>query len=138
MRLEPVAPFLALQAGRETTIAEIRVPVGLGRDASRQRGRRALGRAARLPARTLAGRRSVGQRGHGGGFGQTRFDAVRRRPAHLPRPLPRAARDELAMATLLAHFDIESVDSPTGGEAAERLMLTMGPVGPSMRLRART
>jgi cytochrome P450 len=44
---------------------------------------------------------------------------------------------KLVMAMLLATFDIESVDTPDGAPAEERMAFTMQPVGLSMRLRLR-
>ena len=44
---------------------------------------------------------------------------------------------KMAMAALLGNFDIESVDTPYGQEAQERLAFTMTPVGLRMRLRRR-
>ena len=44
---------------------------------------------------------------------------------------------KMAMAMLLAHFDIESVATPDGGEPREFLAFTMAPVGLKMRLRER-
>ncbi|HWI12156.1 MAG TPA: cytochrome P450, partial [Burkholderiaceae bacterium] len=44
---------------------------------------------------------------------------------------------KMAMAMLLAHFDIVAVDTPDGAEAAEHMAFTMMPVGLRMRLRAR-
>jgi hypothetical protein len=43
----------------------------------------------------------------------------------------------MAIAMLLANFDIASVTTPDGGEPAERMAFTMAPVGLSMRLRER-
>ncbi|MES3002964.1 MAG: cytochrome P450, partial [Pseudomonadota bacterium] len=42
---------------------------------------------------------------------------------------------KMAMAMLLARFEIASVEAPTGGEAEELLSFTMSPVGLRMRLR---
>ena len=42
---------------------------------------------------------------------------------------------KMAIAILLGRFDIDSVDTPDGMEAQERLSLTMAPVGLTMRLR---
>ena len=42
---------------------------------------------------------------------------------------------KMAMAMLLSSFDIESVDTPDGGLAEERMAFTMNPVGLRMRLR---
>ncbi|HEY8876024.1 MAG TPA: cytochrome P450, partial [Roseateles sp.] len=44
---------------------------------------------------------------------------------------------KLAMAALLRHFDIASVDTPDGQAPREQLQLSMGPVGLSMRLALR-
>lgn len=45
---------------------------------------------------------------------------------------------KMAMAMLLASFDIEAVDPPDGREAQERMAVTMNPVGLRMRLRERS
>jgi cytochrome P450 len=44
---------------------------------------------------------------------------------------------KLAMAVLLAHFDIEQVDTVDGQPPREVLQLAMGPAGLRMRLRRR-
>ena len=44
---------------------------------------------------------------------------------------------KMAMAMLLAHFDIVEVTTPNGEEAVEQMAFTMMPVGLKMRLRAR-
>ncbi|OUS39899.1 cytochrome P450 [Oleispira antarctica] len=44
---------------------------------------------------------------------------------------------KLAMVMLLKDFDIESVDTPDGGEAQELLSITMSPIGLTMKLRKR-
>ena len=44
---------------------------------------------------------------------------------------------KMAMAMLLASFDIVSVDTPDGLPARERMAFTMNPVGLTMRLRER-
>ena len=43
----------------------------------------------------------------------------------------------MLLALLFVHFDIESVDTPDGREAAERMSFTLVPVGLTMRLRER-
>lgn len=45
---------------------------------------------------------------------------------------------KLAMVMLLKNFDIESVDTPDGGEAQELMSITMNPVGLTMKLRKRS
>ena len=44
---------------------------------------------------------------------------------------------KMAMAMLLTHFEIETVTTPDGAEAAEHMSFTMMPVGLQMRLRER-
>ena len=44
---------------------------------------------------------------------------------------------KMAMAMLLAHFDIEGVGTPDGAEPQELMQFTMMPVGLTMRLRPR-
>lgn len=44
---------------------------------------------------------------------------------------------KLAMVMLLKNFNIESVDTPDGGEAQELMSITMNPVGLTMKLRKR-
>lgn len=44
---------------------------------------------------------------------------------------------KLAMVMLLKNFDIESVDTPDGGEAKEIMSITMNPVGLTMKLQKR-
>ena len=43
---------------------------------------------------------------------------------------------KMAMAMLLAHFEIETVGTAGGTEPAEHMSFTMSPLGLSMRLRA--
>ena len=43
----------------------------------------------------------------------------------------------MAMATVLGSFDIESVDTPDGGEPREHMLFTITPVGLTMRLQER-
>ena len=45
---------------------------------------------------------------------------------------------KLAMVMLFKNFDIESVDTPDGGEAQELMSITMNPVGLTMKLRKHT
>jgi cytochrome P450 len=44
---------------------------------------------------------------------------------------------KMAMVALLGHFDIESVATPDGKPAAEKMSFTMMPVGLALRLRER-
>ena len=44
---------------------------------------------------------------------------------------------KLALAAVLAHFDIDAVDAPEGGEPAEHLAFTMAPTDLTLKLHAR-
>lgn len=132
MRLEPVAPFLALQALRDTVLGDVAVPQGtqlwcvlrhrsvdarLFADAAEFRPERWLGEAE-LPA---AARRASMPFGSGPRICPGRYLAL--------------LEVKLVMAMLLASFDIAAVDTPDGGPAAERMAFTMQPVGLRLRLR---
>lgn len=137
MRLKPVAPQIPLQALRDTVLAGVRVPantvvIGLLRhdSLSEQHVPQA---SAFVPERWLAA------------GGPARLAASARRtsmpfgagPRICPGRYLALLEMKMAMASLLGRFDIQSVDTPDGQEAQERLMFTMAPVGLSMRLRLR-
>jgi cytochrome P450 len=44
---------------------------------------------------------------------------------------------KMALAMLLANFEIEDVGTPDGGEAQERIAFTMAPLGLRLRLKRR-
>src|SRR5574341_1789262 len=48
------------------------------------------------------------------------------------------AEIKMVIAMLFAGFEVMAVDTPDGGEARERLALTMSPMGLRMRLRERS
>jgi cytochrome P450 len=48
------------------------------------------------------------------------------------------AEMKMALAMLFGSFDLESVTTPDGGEARERLAFTMSPVGLRLRVKTRT
>jgi cytochrome P450 len=137
MRLKPVAPQLGVQTLRDTVVGDVLVPKNtvvlciLRRDSVDERH---LPRAAAFePARWLAdGAPSV----------------VATSPKRLSMPFGAGPRMcpgrylallemKMAMATLLGRFDIQSVDTPDGQPAQEKLSFTMTPVGLSMRVRMR-
>jgi cytochrome P450 len=137
MRLKPVAPQLPLQAVREVTIADVRVPAGtvvismLRRDSVSDRH---VPRAAAFePERWLAG----------DGPGRAASSAKRismpfgAGPRICPGRYLALLEMKIALAVLLGGFDIASVDTPDGADPLERLAFTMTPVGLSMRLRRR-
>ena len=134
MRLKPVAPFLALQALRDTRIGDVAVPEDtqvwcvLRHDSVSERHftapqafrpERWLDEAE--PALSSAAKRAAMPFGSGPRICPGRYLAL--------------LEMKVAMATLLSGFDIEAVDTPDGQPAAERMAFTMTPVGLSLRLR---
>ena len=136
MRLKPVAPLMVLQALRDTAVGDVAVPketlvMGVLRHDSMSE-RHFPNPQAFEPQRWLPDAPQP-------------LDAVAKRAAMPfgsgPRMCPgrylALLEMKLAMAMLLARFDIEAVDTPDGKEAQERMTVTMNPVGLSMRLRER-
>jgi cytochrome P450 len=138
MRLKPVAPLLVVQALADTTLADVQVPKGMvvttvmRRDSvSDEHVPRA---AAFEPERWLA----AGEGGAAALAGSARrismpFGAG---PRICPGRYLALLEMKMAMATLLGRFELDSVDTPDGQIAQERLAFAMAPVGLTMRLRA--
>ncbi len=137
MRLKPVAPFQVIEALRDTVIAGVRVPAGTG-VWCQMRGdtlnpRHFPNPLAFDPQRWLADT----------GPGQSASSAKRvsmpfgAGPRVCPGRYLALLEIKMAMAMLLAHFDIVDVSTPGGGDAEERMAFTMMPVGLRMRLRPR-
>jgi cytochrome P450 len=136
MRLKPVAPFIALQALRDTTVGDVAVPAG-------------------TPIWGVLRHDSVSER-H---FADPEAFAPQRWLAQAETPLTPAAKRaampfgsgprmcpgrylalleiKMAMAMLLSSFDIVAVQTPDGRPARERMAFTMNPVGLTLRLRER-
>lgn len=136
LRLKPTAPFIGLQALRDTMVGDVAVPRhtliwGVLRKQSISEPYFVEPMAFR-PQRWLADAESP-------------LSAAARRAAvpfgSGPRICPgrylALLEMKLAMVMLLARFDILSVDTPDGRPAQERMAFAMGPVGLSMRLRER-
>jgi len=129
MRLKPVAPINTAQAVRDSVVAGIEIPAGqlvicLMRPAAMDA--RHFPRPGQFdPARWLAD----------GGPARAAASAKRASmpfgagPRLCPGRYLAMLEIKMAMAMLLAGFDIESVTTPDGGEAREHLALTMSPVG---------
>ncbi len=133
MRLKPVAPFIALQALRDTVVGDVAVPQGtqiwgvLRHDSV---GERLFERPQAFePERWLdastplsaAAKRAAMPFGSG--------------PRMCPGRYLALLEMKMAMAMLLSSFDIEAVDTPDGAPAQERMAFTMNPVGLRLRLR---
>jgi cytochrome P450 len=138
MRLKPVAPFQAVEALRDTTIADVQVPRGTivwcvmradsisdahFPDAAAFKPERWLGDGAAASPLSSAKRVSMP-------FGAG--------PRVCPGRYLALLEIKMAMAMLLAHFEIDTVATPGGGEPAEHMSFTMSPLGLSMRLREGT
>ena len=136
MRLKPVAPFLPLQALRDTTVGDVAVARGtiiwgvLRHDSVREPY--FSNPDAFAPERWLAdapkpltpeAKRAAMPFGSG--------------PRMCPGRYLALLEMKMAMAMLLSSFDIEAVDTPDGLPAQELMAFTMNPVGLTMRLRER-
>jgi len=138
MRLKPVAPLLVVQALADTTLADVQVPKGMVVTAVMRRDSVSdehVPRAAAFePERWLA----AGAGGAAALAGSARrismpFGAG---PRICPGRYLALLEMKMAMATLLGRFELDSVDTPDGQIAQEKLAFAMAPVGLTMRLRA--
>ena len=138
MRLKPVAPLLVLQALADTTLADVQVPKGMvvttvmRRDSvSDEHVPRA---AAFEPERWLAA--GVGGAAALAGSARRISMPFGAGPRICPGRYLALLEMKMAMATLLGRFELDSVDTPDGQIAREKLAFAMAPVGLTMRLRA--
>ena len=138
MRLKPVAPIILLETLHEMTIGDVQVPAGftvcslMRRDSVSDNY---LTRAAAFePERWLASGEPEAV-AHAAKRLSMPFGAG---PRICPGRYLALLEMKMAMAQLLGNFDIESVDTPDGQEARERLAFTMMPEGLHMRLHRRT
>jgi cytochrome P450 len=138
MRLKPVAPFQVVEALRDTTVGGVQVPRGTiiwcamrvdsisdahFPDATAFKPERWLGDDAAASPMSSAKRVSMP-------FGAG--------PRVCPGRYLALLEIKMAMAMLLAHFEIDAVGTPDGAEPAEQMSFTMSPLGLSMRLSLRS
>jgi len=133
MRLKPVAPLVIQQAVRDTVVAGIAIPAGtlvmcLMRPAAVDE-RHFAEAAAFKPERWLTGVSASSAKRVAMPFGAG--------PRICPGRYLALAEIKMLTAMVFASFRIESVSAPGGGEAEERLALTMSPVGLTLRLQPR-
>jgi cytochrome P450 len=136
MRLRPVAPFIMLQALRETSVAGIRVPVdtliwgALRSDSLREEYFEGAARFS--PERWL---------GADLAHSATSANRVAMPFGAGPRVCPgrhlAMLEIKMALAVLLGRFDIENIATRSGGEPLEELSFTMSPEPLTVRLRRR-
>ena len=137
IRLKPVAPQNAMQALRDITLGDVRIPQGMvvmavmRRDATSERHLK--------NARAFEPERWLGDGGPALQAGPVKrismpFGAG---PRICPGRCLALLEMKVAMATLLGNFDIRSVDTVDSLEPRELLQLAMAPVGLTMRLAQR-
>ena len=137
MRLKPVAPSLVLQALRDTTIGDVRVPSGTlvwGALRSDSMKDEFFDDATRFrPERWLA---------QGGARQAASVNRVAMPFGAGPRVCPgrqlATLEIKMALAVLVRGFDIEALATASGGEPEERLSFTMAPEPLTMRLSPRS
>ena len=139
MRLKPVAPVNSVQALRDTVVGDVQVHTGmLVMCLTRRDGvaDRFVAQAADFqPERWLPGATgTAAQMTAGARRTSMPFGAG---PRICPGRYLALLEMKVAIATLLSHFDIASVNTPDGQPPAERLAFTMTPVGLRLRLRQR-
>jgi cytochrome P450 len=140
MRLKPVAPIIGLQALRDTVVGDVRLPAGsviinvMRRDSVSNEH---LPRAAAFePERWLADG-TAGAVAHAASAAKRVSMPFGAGPRICPGRYLALLEMKMAMVALLGHFDIDSVSTPDGHAAAEKLSFTMMPVGLALRLRER-
>ena len=137
MRLKPVAPQNAMQALRDCVLGDVQVEAGMvvfavmRRDAVSER--HVPDAAAFQPSRWLEG----GAPGAVAGAVKRISMPFGAGPRICPGRYLALLEIKVAMAALLANFDIVSVDTPDGLAPRELLQLAMAPSRLTMRLRER-
>ena len=132
MRLKPVAPLIGIEAVRETVIADVKIPAGTVLiNAMRWDGVN----EGQLPDAA----RFIPERWLDEGVERARLKRLSMPFGAGPRICPgrylALLEIQLAIATLLSRFEIESVGTPDSGPPLERLTFTMAPVGLRMRVK---
>ena len=138
MRLKPVAPFFAVQALRDTVIADIRVPTGTLIWAAFRvdsvSDKHFPNAAAFDPQRWLAGGPDAPAPTSSAKRVSMPFGAG---PRVCPGRYLALLEMKMVMATLLGQFEIDRVETKDGAPVQEHLAFTMAPMGLRMRLRER-
>jgi cytochrome P450 len=133
MRLKPVAPINTVEAARDTVVAGIHIPRGTllmclmrpgGMDERRFPDAAAFDPQRWLGANAAAPKRASMPFGAGPRLCPGRYLAM--------------LEIKMVAAMLLGGFEIDAVATPDGGDAKERLALTMAPVGLRLALHERS
>nr|WP_314637148.1 cytochrome P450 [uncultured Janthinobacterium sp.] len=130
IRLKPVAPYIPLEALRDTVVGDVAVPAGsmlwcVMRHDSVSEAHFPDAQAFQ-PERWLAGNSEAHSKHAAMPFGA----GLRTCPGRYLALL----EIKIAMAMLLGSFDIAGVDTPDGGEAQELMGFVMSPIGLKLRL----
>lgn len=138
MRLKPVAPLLVVQALADTTLADVQVPKGMVVTTVMRRDSVSDAHVPRAAAFEPERWLTAGVGGAAALAGSARrismpFGAG---PRICPGRYLALLEMKMAMTTLLGRFELDSVDTPDGQIAQEKLAFAMAPVGLTMRLRA--
>lgn len=135
MRLKPVAPLIVLEALRDTVLGDVKIEAGMVVMAAMRRD--AVNERLIPDAAAFNPERWLGEGSAAAGSAKRISMPFGAGPRICPGRYLALLEIKLAMAVLLAHFDIAEVSTPDGREPRERLQLAMGPVGLRMRLRER-
>lgn len=137
MRLKPVAPFIGLQAMRDTRVADVQVPKGTilwGVFRHDSVSEPYFSRPdAFEPERWIAGESAAASTQSSAKRVAMPFGAG---PRVCPGRYLALLEMKLAMSMLLSSFEVTSVDTPDGQEAQEHMYFTMSPHGLTLRLTA--
>jgi cytochrome P450 len=135
MRLKPVAPFMPLEALRDTVVSDVHVPAGtivwcvLRHDGVDERY---------FPrADAFDPERWLNANAEGTGTDKRVTMPFGGGPRTCPGRYLALLEIKIAMAVLLGSFDIEAVETPDGKEATELMAFVMSPIGLKMRIRER-
>jgi len=137
MRLKPVAPFLALQALKDTVIGDVEIPVHtliftlMRRDSVDEQF---IPEASRFNPERWLENAAAGQSINSVKRISMPFGAG---PRICPGRYLALLEMKIAMTMLLTRFDIEDISAPQGREQREQMSFTMVPVGLKMRLKSR-
>jgi cytochrome P450 len=133
-RLKPVAPFTVIEALRDTHIGGLHVPRGTLLWCALRHDSLDDGHFERASAFDPERWLDDGPSHHNIKRVTLPFGAG---PRICPGRYLALTEMKMLLSMLLAHFEIDAVETPDGREAAERMSFTMVPVGLTMRLRLR-
>ncbi|HRE17946.1 MAG TPA: cytochrome P450, partial [Rhodocyclaceae bacterium] len=137
LRLKPIAPYMPLEAVKDTVIGDVRVPAGtfiweiFRHDTSNEKY--FPNPTAFNPERWLEGSDTALASNSAKRISMPFGAGARACPGRYLAMLEM----KLAMAMVLGNFEIESAATPDGGEAPEHMLFTMKPDGVILRLRER-